>query len=158
MVTFWISIMALWLCKSKTIFLLLRNALLRGRDWVRSGRGVGCEGTRRLPHPLLTVFPRVANGDLGLGAFALAVDGLDLDLIGHKGGGVGHHQEGIAHDLFLPSPLHPLRAPLDTVLNLGGVPVHPPEWLQGVSRRGGGQPRAAPSCDPASHPQSSSGV
>ena len=80
--------------------------------------------------PILTVFPRVANGNLGLRAFALAVDSLDFDLIRHKGGRVGHNQEGVAHNLLLPGTPRPLGAPLDAVLNLGGVPVHPPKRLE----------------------------
>ena len=105
--------------------------------------------------PILTVLPRVADGDLGLRALALAVDSLDLDLIGHKGGSVGHHQEGVAHDLLLPGPLRLLRAPLHAILNLGGVPLHPPQRLERESRRGAGWPRAPfPPCDPLPSPAS----
>ena len=81
--------------------------------------------------PILTVLSRVADGDLGLGALALAVDSLDFDLIRHKGRCIGHHQEGVTDDLFLPGPLHLLGAPLHSILNLGSIPVHPPQRLEG---------------------------
>ena len=94
--------------------------------------------------PILTVLSRVADGDLGLRALALAVDGLDFDLIRHKGRRIGHHQEGVTDDLFLPGPLHLLGAPLHSILNLGGIPVHPPQRLEGGAEKklGGQGPRS----------------
>lgn len=126
------------LCLWKKTSLLLRNALLRAPAW-REGwgprRGMQSPPAVGKSSSILTVFPRVANGNLGLRALALAVDGLDFDLIRHKGGGVRHNQEGVAHDLFLPGTPSPLRAPLDTVLNLGGIPVHPPKGLEGGKQK-----------------------
>lgn len=78
---------------------------------------------------VLTVFPWVPADNSGLGSPTLMVSGLNLDLIGHKGGRVLHHKGVPLHHVLLPFVLHILPPVAHLVLQPGPIVLHGQQWL-----------------------------
>lgn len=98
-----------------------------------TNNNVLCNGATLLGRRL-TVLPRVAADDSGLGAPTLMVPGLDLDLVGHKSGRVLHHEGVSLHHVLPPVLLHILPPVAHLVLQPGPVVLHGEQWLHNGRR------------------------